>query len=69
MSVVFGDALNHPIRRWPVTLAWGTLTAHLFGVFMPEWIKPYDPIGYTARTLGRRLRTNGRQDDPGCMAD
>lgn len=54
MSEVFGDALKHPHRRWPVILAWGVLSLHLFGNLLPRIaspIKRLDPIGYLARLL------------------
>lgn len=53
MSTVFGDALVHPLRRWPVILTWGILTAHLFSnlIPLPESIKRYDPIGAAARLI------------------
>lgn len=55
MSEVFGDALKHPRRRWPVMLAWSLLTLHLFGNLLPRWFEPLkklDPIGWVARLFG-----------------
>lgn len=53
MSTVFGDALSHPIKRWPVIGTWGLLTAHLFANLLPipEGIKKYDPIGWAAKLI------------------
>ena len=55
MSEVFGDALRHPLRRWPTTLVWGLLTIHLFTEFMPSRIRPFlarlDPLGNIARLI------------------
>lgn len=55
LSEVFGDALKHPIKRWPVIVTWGLVTSHLFGEMMPEPLRsklgPYDPIGYVARKI------------------
>ncbi len=56
MTQVFGEALEHPLRRWPTTLAWSLTTAHLFGRYLPERLHKYDPfmlVGYLA-ALGRR---------------
>lgn len=59
MSVVFGDSVVHPVRRWYVMAAWGILTVHLFanvadGLFPDTW-KRYDPIG----ALARQVRAKG----------
>jgi hypothetical protein len=57
MSSVWWDGLKHPIRRWPVMVLWGFLTAHLFEVFFPEWVKKYDPINRLAEAAGKRIFT------------
>jgi hypothetical protein len=54
MSEVFGDALKHPVHRWPVILVWAGLTLHLFGNLLPSWLRPLkklDPISNLARAL------------------
>lgn len=54
MSEAFGDALRHPVRRWPVTTVWTILTLHLFGCLLPGppgfW-SAIDPISYLARAI------------------
>lgn len=60
MSEVFGDALQHPIRRWPTVVSWCVITLHLFGCMIPEklcFVKKFDPIGALARLLTCRLRS------------
>jgi len=39
MSTAFSSAVRHPRKRWPVVLAWGFITGHLFGFF-----GKYDPL-------------------------
>lgn len=54
MSEVFGDSLKHPVKRWPVMVAWTILTLHLFGNLIPKWfswVKQFDPIGALARLI------------------
>ena len=54
LSEAFGDALKHPIKRFPLIFAWFLLTLHLFGCLIPErfnFLKKLDPIGYLARLL------------------
>lgn len=54
MSAVWGDAISHPVRRWPLLVSWIVLTLHLFGRILPECVQPlgkYDPIGYLARKI------------------
>lgn len=53
MSVAFGDGLTHPRKRWVVMTCWAVLTAHLFGVFFPKWMRQFDPIGFIARLIAR----------------
>lgn len=58
MSEVFGGALKHPVKRWPVSVAWVVLTLHLFGNLLPRIaspIKRFDPIGAVARLLTPRV--------------
>lgn len=56
MSRVFGDSLEHPVRRWPVMVVWGALTVHLFSNVFPvrarKALRVVDPIHYIARALG-----------------
>lgn len=56
MSTAFGDALKHPKRRWYVMVSWVVLTAHLFGVFLLQWMKNLDPIGALAKCIGLLVR-------------
>lgn len=55
LSETFGVALKHPIKRWPVMLAWGGLTLHLFAELLPEEVRkrlaPVDPLGQLARLI------------------
>lgn len=54
MSAVWGDAIAHPARRWPLLLGWVILTLHLFGRILPGSLQPlskYDPIGLLARKI------------------
>lgn len=58
MSEVFGAALRHPLRRWPIILSWTILTLHLFSCIMPIWmtkLKHIDPIGIAARGLNHHF--------------
>lgn len=55
LSTAFGRALAHPVRRWPVIVAWTVTTAHLFRLIPRRW-DPFHALG--------RLRpppTGGRQ--------
>ena len=58
LSEVFGDALKHPARRWPVVMAWVAITLHLFGELIPDRLRrclsPIDPIGVLARVIEPR---------------
>ena len=40
LSSAFYRAVKHPIHRWPTTLVWTGLTAHLFNI-LPD---KYDPL-------------------------
>lgn len=55
MSEVFGNALKHPIKRWPVIAVWVVVTLHLFGELLPPFLRrrlaPFDPIGALARLI------------------
>ena len=44
MSEVFGDTLKDH-RRWFVMAAWLWLTVHLFGHFVPDRVRKFDPLG------------------------
>ena len=43
MSSAFRDSLAHPVKRWPVIVAWGLLTFHLFDFFFPERVRRVEP--------------------------
>lgn len=49
MSAVFGDALNHPLRRWPVLVVWGFLSMHLHREVLPGVATKIDPLRNGAR--------------------
>lgn len=55
LSQVFGEALKRPVHRWPVTVTWAIITAHLFAELMPERLrvrfKHVDPIGLLAHAI------------------
>jgi len=56
MSTVFGDALKSPASRWPVILVWLIITLHLFGNYIPSWLKwlrSFDPISGLAHVIDR----------------
>lgn len=61
LSEVFGDMLDNPRTRVPVLLLWVTITLHLFSRLFPPAIRkrfaPYDPIGWAARCLEKRVLT------------
>lgn len=48
MSTVLRDASRHPKKRWPVTISWALLTAHLFTK------TKYDPISVAGRWLANK---------------
>ncbi len=48
LSRGFYEATRHPVKRWPLTLAWAFITAHLFRL-LPE---RYDVL----RHLSRRVK-------------
>jgi len=40
LSMAFFESIRHPVKRWPVILAWFGITFHLF-----HWIPDrYDPL-------------------------
>lgn len=47
LSSSFRRALLHPKARWPVIVAWGITTAHLFG----RLPRNLDPFYFVARKL------------------
>jgi len=47
LSTAFAEMVRHPVRRWPTTIAWAYLTAHLFSV-IPEHS---DPLSRLAAVL------------------
>ncbi len=49
MSTGFRECIYHPKKRWPVSLSWLLLTAHLF-VNMK-----YDPIKLVGRMLAKKI--------------
>lgn len=58
MSEAFGEALQHPRKRWPIIISWGVLTLHLFGTFIPDkfiTLKKLDPIGWIANRVASEL--------------
>lgn len=57
MSEVFGEALKHPLKRWPVIVAWTILTIHLFSCICPKWVlklKKLDPMTILAEVLNKK---------------
>lgn len=50
MSEVFEDSLSHPVKRWPVIVAWGIVTAHLFTHGDMKY-KRVDPIHHVGKVL------------------
>jgi hypothetical protein len=58
MSAVFGDAIQHPIKRWPVVAAWTYITLHLFGRWLPKRFKLYrlDPLGLAANHIHPKIK-------------
>ena len=44
MSSVFGEALQHPAKRWPVLAVWGFLSMHLHKAILPEFVGKADPL-------------------------
>jgi len=58
LSNIFGDALDHPIKRWPVLVVWGALTLHLFAALLPAPVRrtlaPYDPLGRMAQLVPQK---------------
>ena len=59
MSEIFGTALLHPIKRWPVIAAWSIVTLHLFGNLLPPFcriLKRLDPISGSAQLVSNLLK-------------
>lgn len=54
MSQAFEDALHHPVRRWPVVIAWSLVTFHLFDAWLPDSVQRIDPIGWAGSVMVRR---------------
>lgn len=58
LSEAFGDALRHPIKKWPVLAIWGYLTLHLFGILLPKPIRtaltPLDPLARIAELVPQK---------------
>ncbi len=52
MSAVFREAIHHPSKRWPVTISWVLLTAHLFTK------TKYDPISLVGKWLAEKDMTS-----------
>jgi hypothetical protein len=44
MSTVFGEALQHPAKRWLVLAVWGFLSNHLHRAVLPELSAKLDPL-------------------------
>ena len=54
MSEAFGEALHHPVKKFPIIICWIILTLHLFGTLIPkrfEKLKNLDPIGFIANRV------------------
>lgn len=51
MSVCLGDSLEHPIKRWPLSLAWLVVSIHLFSPMLPTWLRQLDPIRKLAKKV------------------
>lgn len=49
MSAVFGEALIHPVKRWPVLVTWSFLSMHLHREILPEFVSTVDPFGNAFR--------------------
>lgn len=52
LSTAFYRALRHPVRRWPVIVAWSYITGHLFKL-IPEYA---DPLRFPWEDIYRRVR-------------
>jgi hypothetical protein len=54
MSETFETMLEHPVKKWPVTISWIFLTIHLFQTLIPKkisWIKKIDPIKWIIKLI------------------
>ena len=59
MTDAWRDALEHPVHRWLVIVAWGLTTKHLFFPnFMPK-VDPFSAIGCVAGKIYNRRRFDG----------
>ena len=54
MSSVFGEALMHPTKRWPVLVTWGFLSMHLHKAILPRFVGHVDPL-HAAFIAGEKL--------------
>ncbi len=64
LSSAFNRATKHPMSRWPVTVAWLTLTLHLFAR-LPQRFDPFHQLARLETTRrDNRGRTNQRRDAP-----
>ncbi len=62
MSAAFRDSLAHPIKRWPVIVAWGLLTFHLFDFFFPERVRRVEPGRACVRLIEQILTALGDEN-------
>jgi hypothetical protein len=60
MSTVFKEAVRHPVKRFPLLLAWATLTLHLFPILYPERYYKYEPITFIGRHISGTRRASER---------
>lgn len=50
LTSAFRKSVQHPVARWPVVLAWGVTTFHLFG-----WLDPrVDPFYRCGQVIARK---------------
>ena len=54
MSTAFEEALRHPMKRWPVAVAWGLVTLHLFDAWIPVSIWQDHLIKWVERSRNGR---------------
>lgn len=50
LSSAFGRATQHPLYRWPVTVAWLVTTLHIFGFLTPS----HDPFVRVSNYISKR---------------
>ena len=62
MSSAFRDSLAHPVKRWPVIVAWGLLTFHLFDFFFPERVRRVEPGRACVRLIEQILTALGDEN-------